>query len=292
MAENPAAAPAPAAPSATPPSTAQAQATQAPVTQAPSAPAAAAPASTGTPLWQYLAGVLALLALGAGALALFRRRREKVEFETVMAIERPRVPAAAVPDTAEEPMDGEPFAEGIPLPVPAEPEASLGDGPLRYALETTNLSISLINATLSYQVTVTNTSDQPIHNIAIFGDLASAHASLTAEEQLAGPGTSGPPLHRIPALAAGQSAFFNGQLRLPLAAVRAVRREQVVMFIPLARMRIEADGLDDAVVQTCVVGQKPTGPGAGLRPFRLDTGPRIYPDIGLRPLELSTPQAA
>ena len=44
-----------------------------------------------------------------------------------------------------------------------------------------------MNATLSYQITVTNTSDQPLHNVAIFGDLASAHASVPVAEQLAQP---------------------------------------------------------------------------------------------------------
>lgn len=251
----------------------------------------------GTPFWQYLAGGLGLLALGAGGLVVWRRRRDQVEFETVMAIERPQVPTPAIPPQT--PAVGEGATES-PLAAVAAPEASApevsppghGDGPLRYALETTNLSITLMNATLSYQITVTNTSDQPLHNVAIFGDLASAHASVPVAEQLAGPGNTGAPLHRIATLAPGQSSFASGTLRLPLNAVRTVRADQAVMFIPLARMRIEAEGLDTAVVHTCVVGQKPRTAGAGLRPFRLDTGPRIYPDVGLRPLDQPTPQAA
>lgn len=231
------------------------------------------------------------MALGAGGALLWQRRRDQVQFETVMAIERPRVPA---PAPAAQPAEDTAPTESPALAATA-PEgdaAGYGDGPLRYALETTNLSITLMNATLSYQITVTNTSDQPLHNIAIFGDLASAHASVPMAEQLAGPGSNAAPLHRIATLGPGQSTFTSGTLRLPLNAVRTVRADQAVMFIPLARMRIEGEGLDSAVVHTCVVGQKPRTAGAGLRPFRLDTGPRIYPDVGLRPLEHPTPQAA
>ncbi len=287
------------APTASAPAPAQ---TTAP-TPRPTAPEAGI-ADTGTAWWRYLVIALLVAMMGIAGVLFWRQRRSKAQFEEIMAIERPRLhpaPAAAgngntgnvespLPEAG--PEMGEVPAVEIPAAADTLAEPDIAGGPLRTALETLNLSVSLVNATLSYQITVTNASDRPVHNVAVFGDLVSAHSSLSIEEQLAGPGRAGAPLHQAAGLLPGQSASFSGQLRLPISAIRPVRREQAVMFIPLARMRIEAEGLEAAVVQTCVVGQKPAGPGAGLRPFRLDTGPRVYPDIGLRALDLPTPQAA
>ena len=304
----PAEAPAPASVEAapvTPPASSAAPAptasTPAPTQTTAPPPLPAAPetstADSGTAWWRYLVAALLVAMMGIAGVLFWRQRRSKAQFEEIMAIERPHLRPAPAPAQIESDDTGEvesPLPEAGEIPATADTlaEPDIADGPLRTALETLNLSVSLVNATLSYQITVTNASDRPVHNVAVFGDLVSAHASLSIEEQLAGPGRTGAPLHKAAGLLPGQSASFSGQLRLPISAIRPVRREQAVMFIPLARMRIEAEGLEAAVVQTCVVGQKPAGPGAGLRPFRLDTGPRVYPDIGLRALDLPTPQAA
>lgn len=250
---------------------------------APSPPVPEAVEASDSGWWRYLIVFLLLIPMGIAGLLFWRQHRGRREAVSVLPIERPkpRPAAAAVP---EEPATVPDAVEDVEEPVFA--------GPLRHALETTSLSVSLINATLSYQLTLTNTSGQMLRNVAIFGDLVSAHASLSVEEQLAGPGGAHAPLHLIQALLPSQSTFLNGQLRLPISAIRPLRREGAVLFVPLARMRIEAEGLEGALTQTCVVGQKPAGPGAGLRPFRLDTGPRIYAEIGQRTLDLPTPQAA
>ncbi len=309
VAVNPA--PTPAAPQPTP----QAAPSQPQV--APAQPAAAAlpplpgeSATNGKPWWLYPALALLLLCIVIGGLLFWRKRRDQAQFDTIMAIERPRLQPAEGGTTQVQPPIPAPEPESLPEPAaatvapevataPAAPAAQKpptvndhASPPLGCMLETTSLSVSLVNATLAYQVTLANASNEPIRNLAIFGDLVSAHASVPMDEQLAGPGAASAPLHRLPELPAGQTISFNGQLRLPLNAIRAVRSEQAVMFIPLARMRVEAEGLPKAVIQTCVIGQKPNGPGAGLRPFRLDTGPRIYPDIGQRALDVPTPQAA
>ena len=260
--------------------------TPAPATTAP-APSAATAADSGASWWRYLVVLLLLIPMGIACFLFLRQNRGRTERVLVMPIERPKPRAV--------PSQDEPAAPEAPAPMltveePEEEEAPLG--PLRHALETTSLSVSLVNATLAYQLTLTNTSSQMIRNVTIYGDLVSAHSSLSMEEQLAGPGGMATPLHQIPALLPGQSTFLNGQLRLPISAIRPLRRDQAVLFVPLARMRIEAEGLEGALVQTCVVGQKPAGPGAGLRPFRLDTGPRIYAEIGQRTLDVPTPQAA
>ena len=53
----------------------------------------------------------------------------------------------------------------------------------------------------------------------------------------------------------------------------------------LARLRVEAStaaGTSLVQVQTWVVGELPEAPGAALRPFRLDLGPRTYSRLGQR----------
>ena len=55
--------------------------------------------------------------------------------------------------------------------------------------------------------------------------------------------------------------------------------------MPLARFRVEAAATGDiplTAAQTFVIGELPEQPGAALRPFRLDLGPRTYSRIGQR----------
>lgn len=254
----------------------------APVVQEPAAPAlvpATLTPETGSSLWGYLFVVLLLIPMGVAGYLFWRQNHRKSQRIFVLPIERPQPRTVARrEDRANADAEVNPVAEAD------EDEAAIPASPLRHALETTSLSVTLVNATLSYQLTLTNTSRQMIRDIVITGDLVSAHSSLSMEEQLAGP-VAGAALHRIAALLPGQSMFLNGQMRLPISAIRPLRREQAVLFIPLVRMRIEGEGLAGALLQTCVVGQKPSGPGAGLRPFRLDTGPRVYAEIGQRTLE-------
>ncbi|AZI36824.1 hypothetical protein [Caenibius tardaugens] len=247
---------------------------------------------------------LLLIPMAIGGYLFWRHNQGSRRTLAVEEIERPQPRPIPAPASAAAPEPSPPARIRGPAPAP-EPvavapvpqsedaaPASTPLGPLRYALETTSLSVSLVNATLSYQLTLTNTSQQMLRDLAIHGDLISAHASISPEEQFAGPLGTQPPQHRIQALLPGQSTFLNGQLRLPISAIRPLRRDSAVLFVPLARLRIEAVGLDSALVETCVVGQKPAGPGAGLRPFRLDTGPRVYAEIGQHTLDQPTSQAA
>jgi hypothetical protein len=173
-----------------------------------------------------------------------------------------------------------------PQPAPAEEEApelaASAASPLRCALEATRLSLTLLNVTLSYRLTLHNLSNGIIRDITVGSDLVTAHASLPMEQQVAGAEQILQPQHRVPLLLPGQNTQLSGDLRLPIPAIHPLRRAEAVMFVPLLRLRIDAEGQDQIVLQTVVIGQKPAGPGAGLRPFRLDLGPRIYGEIGHR----------
>jgi len=56
--------------------------------------------------------------------------------------------------------------------------------------------------------------------------------------------------------------------------------------VPLVRMRVEGPGI--MVTRAVVVGESPVVAGGLLRPFRLDTGPKIFPAVSQRDI----PEAA
>jgi hypothetical protein len=170
-----------------------------------------------------------------------------------------------------------------PAPVAAPEDEDAPESPLRIALEPARLSVSLLNATLAYRILLTNQGEDMLRDISIDGDMVSAHASLSQEEQLAAPNSKLENRHLIRTLAPGETKVVNGDFALPLPLIRPIRKGEATLFVPLARLRIVAGGEHtQVVVQTSVVGQRSDRAGGGLRPFRLDLGPRIYSELGQR----------
>lgn len=236
----------------------------------------AVPAASTIWYWPWIAGTAILLAALFGLL-WWRRREPTVK---LLQFERPIV---ASPKSAAEP-DG----ETVPVPAPASvivhPAAAIAPG-LSISLEARRMSASLMATTLNYVLTLTNTTDQPLSALAVEGDMIAAHGSLPADKQIAGDAQRLELRHALVTLAPGESAEFTGDFRLPLAALVPIRAGDAAYFIPLARWRVEAStaaGAPLVQVQTFVVGELPEQPGAALRPFRLDLGPRTYSRIGQR----------
>lgn len=149
------------------------------------------------------------------------------------------------------------------------------------------MSASLVATSLNYVLTLTNTTTQPLNALAVEGDMIAAHGSIPAERQIAGDRHRLELRHALVTLAPGESAEFAGEFRLPLAALVPIRAGNAAYFIPLARWRVEAStatGTPMVQVQTFVIGELPEQPGAALRPFRLDLGPRTYSRLGQRAL--------
>jgi hypothetical protein len=210
--------------------------------------------------WPWWLGAVAFLLAGLGAAgwALRRRARRAAGPAIVPQIERHR-PATA------------------PASPPSRPPQSAE--PLQVALEPLRLALTLVNATLAYRLELTNRGTAPLTGVAIGADMISAHASLSREEQLSGPRAgngSGQPLQRIERIDPGQRQVIEGEFRLPFPQIVPIRQGNAALLLPLARFRVEADGAAP-VVRTFVVGQP--GRDHGLRPFRLDEGPRIYPHL-------------
>ena len=256
-----------------------------------SAPTPAVVHSGGLAWWMW---VLALLAVGTiGILAgwLWRGRRAEARFE-VEEIERPHPsepisPPAELPKVAaRKPPEAPPMRQPEPVPAPAmadDHDDHLPERPLRIALEPARLSVSLLNATLSYRILLTNQGDAPLRDISIDGDMISAHASLSQEEQIAASNSKLENRHLIRTLFPGETKVVSGDFALPLPHIRPIRNGDAALFVPLARLRVVSVGEQtEVIVQTSVVGQRSARPGGGLQPFRLDLGPRIYSELGQR----------
>lgn len=232
--------------------------------------------------WPWALGIFCALWIGGGLFWLWRQRHETGGRIIAPTIER------ASPKTRDIEPEGETAEHGQ---APEMPVPTLGGGaasseavrqPLRCTIEATRLSLTLMNVTLSYRITLSNETDRAIHGITVGSDMVTAHASLPVDQQLAGTGLRLEPQHRVALLLPDQNAQLSGELRLPIPAIHPLRRGDAVMFVPLLRLRIDGEGMEEMILQTLVIGQKPAGPGAGLRPFRLDLGPRIYGEIGHR----------
>jgi hypothetical protein len=162
--------------------------------------------------------------------------------------------------------------------------AARGDESLQVTLSARRLSATLLNTALSYELAITNAGEVAVGPVAVTCDMIGAHASLPARFQLENPG-QGEPNHRIPYLGPGESATISGELRLPLNAITPIRHGEAALFVPLARFRILTWREGHPPVATnraFVIGEAPPSPGAALKPFRLDLGPRMYSSISQR----------
>jgi hypothetical protein len=250
---------------------------------APPQPVAADPALTSGWYWPWIAGGTAALA-GLFALLWWRRRPKQPELEF-------EPPVVTRPEPAPTPRPApQPLSPAVPEPAAApiaaaRPQVAIPATGLAIALEARRMNASLMATTLSYTVRLTNHSAEPLSALAVEGDMISAHASLPPERQIAGTNQRLELRHALVTLAPGESAEFEGDFRLPLAAITPIRAGEAAYFVPLARLRVEASqpsGVQLVEVQTFVVGELPEAPGAALRPFRLDLGPRTYSRLGQR----------
>lgn len=151
--------------------------------------------------------------------------------------------------------------------------------------EVLRLSRSLMFASLQYRVTVLNRSGMALTGLAVEADLASARADRPVDDQVAGPGKALPVQHEVQRLAPGQSARFEGEVKLALSQAGVIRQGRASLLVPLFRVRALATGASP-VARTFVVGQTGLGNRAGrLQPFNLDEGPRSWQPITQKALD-------
>jgi hypothetical protein len=257
----------------------------------------------GSPAWPWLIGLSALLA--AGGAFWWRRRSDRAIEAPHFAGDEPRptppiepsppatlpkrsIAGTAIPEPALSLADA-PASASVP-PAQATPGATprTAGGHIAVSLTARRLSATLMNTALTYELSILNTGPDPIGPIAVSGDMIGAHASIPPRILLE-TAADGEPHHRIPRLDPGESATMSGELRLPLAAITPIRHGAATLFVPLARFRLLVfrEGRPPVSANHAfVIGEDPQNPGAALKPFRLDLGPRLYSGITQRELAL------
>ena len=173
----------------------------------------------------------------------------------------------------------QPLAVTSPAPKPSA--AAAADQPsIGLMLDPLRLSATLTSTSLSYRLSVTNNSTTALSDVVVAGGMISAHASLPVEQQLATDGQMLELLHQLELLAPGETIELTGDLRLPLPQITPIRSGKALLFIPLARFRVEAGST--AALATFVIGETPPVAEAALLPFRIDMGPRIWSRVSRR----------
>ncbi|MCJ1962392.1 hypothetical protein [Novosphingobium mangrovi (ex Hu et al. 2023)] len=299
-------APTPAMPRATPtptPEDAEARETASPVAPSPAPePASATPArpedtTEAWPLWWWAlpAGLLALLLLGGFALARRKSEGRKVAPQPApRPTPRPTPRPAAAPTPSPDVAPPAPTPAPTPTPVPAPPPAS--NRPQAHgeiAFEAVSLRLSLVYASLRFRLSLRALTEIPPANL--HADLTSAHGSASREEQLAPALESLPVIASLPGLREGEDIVREGELQLPLSAIRAVNEGSARFFVPLVRLALVADmahpeasaaqpelglGLVFTVGQPGRAGAD--SPTSALAPIRIDTGPRDMAVLDVR----------
>jgi hypothetical protein len=288
----PATRPAP-APAETAPSTAPVQApavigpAPAPATQpippvatpapAPSAPApASAPAGTGQSwLWLALPVLLALLGLAL----FFRRRRILAERD-----EADRGALAGSLVMGERQAADEPAAPEPPAAAAAPAEAGASRPWLEVDIEPDRAASTPSEASLHYELVVTNVGDAPARNIRIDTRMFNA----ADEPQIAA--FLGGAIHRHSgspqvSIAPGDSLRLAAEIAMKAEEVRAIEVQGRAIFVPSVAINVAYDWGEEGEGRTSkswLVGRKPESPAARMGAFRLDLGPRIYRSVGRR----------
>ena len=211
------------------------------------------------PAWWWLAGLVALLALGLGAFSWKRRAGETKRL----------APPQITPY--------EPTGESVGSATAA---AAAPPQRLDITLDIVNASRSVMMFTLDYRINIANRSDRAVRDLSIAARLASAELGATNAPRVAG----GHPVGTVERIGPHQARAITGQMQLPLAEVRAILQGRKPLFIPLLHLTFESSG-QSAFTRSFVLGLPSTTAQGRLHPIPLDTPPGGVP--GLRAREIS-----
>ena len=221
----------------------------------------------------WLIAAFAALVAVLGGFYLYRQRG------TPLAVSAPTIepPLVRQPD---EPVTKEEAVTPV-APTASAPSAVLPPLPIQMKAQALSLSRSMLNATLSYQLDLTNLGTHPLKEISVRADVVTAHGRAPADEQLANRESDLDFVSVIAEIPPGDSYTLNGEFRTPVSSIRAITQGNAYVFVPLLRVRIDVDG-KDPMLKTFVVGTKPPAGRSKLQPFRLDEMAQTYREIGLR----------
>lgn len=236
-------------------------------------PAASTPTEGDGAPWQWIVGgLLLLLVLAAAA---FRRGRSRADLA---------LPPPAEPDLAVAPPPAaEPESLPAPAPRPAPPPVHAPDRPhLALALEVEGARFSMMGATVTYRLALTNGGAVEARDILVRGVIANANAPMDDLLKPFFAGEAGLAIHSVPALAPGETIHLKSELRLDSDRIAPISAGSRALLIPLlafdARYGWDAqgDGAQGRTGRAFIVGQEQEPPTERLSPFRLDLGPRQF----------------
>ncbi|HEY7809000.1 MAG TPA: hypothetical protein VIA98_01315 [Allosphingosinicella sp.] len=281
-----------------------------PVTVAPAQPQAAqpqapapAPARAASPpasgafnrLWLAIPAALALL----GFLALRRRRKgddaeEDQVVETLAEAEpqvqeRPRslpqTPPPALKPAAKPALKLPPKVRAVPAapPQPVGPRAILEVEFIPARASSTEEA-----AIVEFELVLKNVGDAPAGNIRIDTRMFNATATKEMAEFLKGPihDESGSPHVQI---VPGDELRLASAMAMPKQDVREIMMQGQRLFVPAVASIVAwnwGDGEKGRLSLSWLVGRETENKADKMGAFRLDLGPRIYRQVGVRPLKL------
>lgn len=236
------------------------------------------PTKSGNWAWWFGGGAL-LVFLLAGIIWRLQRKPAHEDFASATVVDGAALPLA----TEETPAFTPPADTTAP---------SVARSQIELEFEPQSLTLALINARLSYRLSVKNMADAPVGPVGIACDIISAHASLSAEEQLLFKerGDIAELKHQLRSVEPGETISFTSELQLPVSDILPIRSGRASLFVPLVRFRIDApdaEGRPRVATRVFVIGESPEQPGKRLKPIRMDLGLRTVSRISQREVETS-----
>jgi MYXO-CTERM domain-containing protein len=222
------------------------------------------------PAYYWAAPALLALLLG---LFLLRRRRRTAEEPVLEAAPLARTAAPAPVRTA-------------PIPAPAPADDDLRPW-LELEFKPEKMVATASDATVHFDLTVKNVGRSAARNVRIQARMFNPSNSQQQDIKafFATAMGSGAPMSVPPQLA----AKFKSSVVMPRDKVREIEVQGRPLFIPTVAINILYEYGDGRIGQTSksyVIGTEKQA-AEKMGPFRLDLGPRIYRQVGGRPLDLA-----
>jgi hypothetical protein len=225
------------------------------------------------------AAVIALLLLAGGAFTFLRRRRTIDDYVAPQPV-APRPSPTPAPEPVAVPSAPEP-APRVTARTIEEDRAEI-----EIVLIPKRAGTNLTSAAVDYQIVLRNTGSVAARDIRFGMYMLSASANQANDLQMIFAAPIDQPALPPFELAAGADVQLSGIAQLPRENINIMTIDGKPWFVPVLAMKTEyrwgenvgAPGVSTAAHMIGI----DRGEGAKMAPFRLDTGPHMYPGVSHR----------